>query len=551
MNTVSPPQEPRLSEGPALLEERIRLLWTQESWEEMARQCARMQSLYPDWVSAYSLEAVALREGGRLEEAVARVESALTRFPEELALWVERAWIELARGHFSPAAERWQVIRERFAAHPEGWSGGAQTLLRAGRHAEAESLVCRGCERFPEHAEMLILSAFVAIERHDWDAAQYRWQQVRDRFPQREEAAHWLKQVPLLRALEESAPAPLEQALPADRCAPRVACIMMQKDEDHLLEPWLAYHGYLFGFENLIVYDNGSTSPTVHALLRKYAAAGVAVIRDKDRAEDFTNKGWILSARIRELQRRRQYDIVFPLDCDEFVCITSRHGFSCSRAEISRYLASLEPGNIYRVARSLTNQPGSSTVFRVTGHGKSVIGLGRFKLMDHGFHEAELEGVTEYQPTRLINIHMHNKPFGTLLEHARLKLRPFVDVDDPQALARFDGCGVHLKRYFSLTEAEYHGETGPWPLVRFTGFGRLLAALMDFAAFEAAWCGSMEATHPAHAAPGLPAVLDIDGSFDARAYLEANPDARESGLEPIVHYLEVGRLEGRPLHAGA
>ena len=43
----------------------------------------------------------------------------------------------------------------------------------------------------------------------------------------------------------------------------RVACVMMQKDEVHLLEPWLAYHGYLFGFENLYVLDNGSTRPDV------------------------------------------------------------------------------------------------------------------------------------------------------------------------------------------------------------------------------------------------------------------------------------------------
>ena len=41
----------------------------------------------------------------------------------------------------------------------------------------------------------------------------------------------------------------------------RVRCIMMQKDESFLLEPWLLYNGYLFGFENLTVYDNGSILP--------------------------------------------------------------------------------------------------------------------------------------------------------------------------------------------------------------------------------------------------------------------------------------------------
>ena len=39
---------------------------------------------------------------------------------------------------------------------------------------------------------------------------------------------------------------------------PKVACVMMQKDEAILLEPWLTYHGHLFGLENLFVIDDGS-----------------------------------------------------------------------------------------------------------------------------------------------------------------------------------------------------------------------------------------------------------------------------------------------------
>ena len=31
----------------------------------------------------------------------------------------------------------------------------------------------------------------------------------------------------------------------------RVACVMMQRNEINALEPWLRYHSYLFGIENL------------------------------------------------------------------------------------------------------------------------------------------------------------------------------------------------------------------------------------------------------------------------------------------------------------
>ena len=52
---------------------------------------------------------------------------------------------------------------------------------------------------------------------------------------------------------------------------------MMKSDEAFLLRPWLAYHGYLFGCENLFVMDNGSALADVRATLREFAARGVHV----------------------------------------------------------------------------------------------------------------------------------------------------------------------------------------------------------------------------------------------------------------------------------
>ena len=40
----------------------------------------------------------------------------------------------------------------------------------------------------------------------------------------------------------------------------RVACVTMQKNEDLCLEPWILYHGYLFGFENIFILDHNSTT---------------------------------------------------------------------------------------------------------------------------------------------------------------------------------------------------------------------------------------------------------------------------------------------------
>ena len=54
----------------------------------------------------------------------------------------------------------------------------------------------------------------------------------------------------------------------------KIACLMMQKNETELLEPWILYHGALFGHENLYIYDNGSDDPKtvelIHRLALKY-----------------------------------------------------------------------------------------------------------------------------------------------------------------------------------------------------------------------------------------------------------------------------------------
>ena len=78
----------------------------------------------------------------------------------------------------------------------------------------------------------------------------------------------------------------------------RVACVMMQKDEVHLLEPWLSYHGYLFGYENLYVLDNGSTRPEVLLTLARYAGKGVNVDYSPSRRDHYLNKGAVVGALI-------------------------------------------------------------------------------------------------------------------------------------------------------------------------------------------------------------------------------------------------------------
>ncbi len=327
---------------------------------------------------------------------------------------------------------------------------------------------------------------------------------------------------------------------------PRVACLMMQKDEAYLLRPWLLYHGYLFGFENLYVYDNGSSAQATLRVLHEFAQAGVHVDFNHTSPEDFEHKGRILGQRIKAFQDAACYDLALPLDCDEFLAVNGDDGLSCGRdlvhAELARILSG---GTVCRTAFCLSNRPGYLDLFRYLGHVKSVVIVDRFIDIDHGFHQAGLPAGQTYGDTALIHIHMNYKPFAHLLQSAKNKLQPFVDVADAAALARFDGVGVHLKRFFGMTPAAYYRNVDAYdgPVIRFHGLSRLLGLLMALPELRQAW----EAGRPDGLLDG---VIEVDMDlvhYRGADYLRLNPDLVGVGLDAFTHFVSAGYQEGRRL----
>ncbi|PPQ28585.1 glycosyltransferase family 2 protein [Rhodopila globiformis] len=323
----------------------------------------------------------------------------------------------------------------------------------------------------------------------------------------------------------------------------RVACLMMQKDENILLRPWLLYHGYLFGFENLYVYDNGSSDDTIAALLKEFALLGVNVNTTWNQPVDFQNKGRIIGERIEEFRQGDRYDIALPLDCDEFLAINGADGISCSRTQIHEELTNIFRGGVVcRTAHCLDNRPGYVDLFRYIGHIKSIVLVHSFLGIDHGFHQAGLPPGKAYGTTSLIHIHMHFKPFDQLLRSATEKLAPYVDVTDKEALKAFGGVGNHLTKYFFMDAVSYYNELHGYrrPLVRFGGFCRLISVLMDFDATRDIW----ESGRPGHL-PDDQLEIDLDQTpFRPAGYLKANP---ELGGDLFDHFLRAGFQEGRRL----
>lgn len=327
----------------------------------------------------------------------------------------------------------------------------------------------------------------------------------------------------------------------------RIACLMMQKDEVLLLRPWLLYHGSLFGFENLYVFDNGSESTEVFDILKEFAGIGVHVDLSFTRQKDFERKGGIIGNKIAEFKNSKLYDIAIPLDCDEFLAINDfNEGVTCSRGPIWSEIERVSQGGVVcRVARCLDNRPGHFDLFRYAGHVKSIVIVREFTALDHGFHAAEIPQGKEYGPTSLIHIHMHFKPFEDILRGARDKLRPFVDVDDQNAMHNFRGRGIHLTRLFSISDSDYYLNLHGYklPALRFRGLARLLGNFMDVGELRGRW----ERGRPDG---DLQKLLEIDLDrvlFRPSSYLAANPDLPRAGSDLLQHFVEHGYYEGRPL----
>ena len=113
----------------------------------------------------------------------------------------------------------------------------------------------------------------------------------------------------------------------------------MVKDEVDIVEDWLLYHGYIFGFTNLYVIDNYSTDGTYEILQKYQKSKNIFLIREAD----YTRKGDYMRHLIKD-RIGRNYDIAYPLDIDEFIVLYDRETRKINITNIRVYLHNL-PNN--------------------------------------------------------------------------------------------------------------------------------------------------------------------------------------------------------------
>lgn len=240
--------------------------------------------------------------------------------------------------------------------------------------------------------------------------------------------------------------------------APRVVVAMMERDEETRLEAWILYHAYLFGFDSLYIYDNGSTSKLVEQILTKYTALGVHVDYSHTGSEGFAAKGDILAKKFRELEEDSRNLFFIPLDCDELLTLRLPDGsLSADRSVVLGYLETLIHDPHILVAQNayanVFGHPGH--FFPAYAHHKVFFTEGCCAGMDEGFHCGRSRKLEEERVTDFVYLHLHYRPFDDMVRQSIRKLAHLVDVTDSDKVRDYQGSGSHVTRYLSMREAEY------------------------------------------------------------------------------------------------
>ena len=326
----------------------------------------------------------------------------------------------------------------------------------------------------------------------------------------------------------------------------RAACVMMQKDEVHLLEPWLAYHGQMFGFDNLYVLDNGSTHPGVLLTLARYAGKGVHVDYSPCRRDHYLHKGDVVGGVIHRLEVAGRHDFYFPTDCDEFILKQTQWGFTCDRAAIHAHLKTLKgEQRTLRIPFQLGNHPLLPDLYHYFTFTKTFYAADTFGWTDHGHHAFGSRKAEGFRDSQIIHAHFHHLPFEHLLAAARRKWNGSVSVDEPEKLVDYRGDSMHLAPYFLMRADEYYARFDSKVQFYFPQLRTRLAVLgtpLDLP----------RETDPAHAMPDLGEAARIPAlvprELSEEAYLSANEDVRTAGLNGIYHFVTYGFREARRMH---
>ena len=176
----------------------------------------------------------------------------------------------------------------------------------------------------------------------------------------------------------------------------KVFCLT--KNEHDLIEDYIQFYGTLFGYENVVVIDNGSDHPGVFAVYDKYLPRGVKIHVDP---RAYSQQAVMMTEHM--LFYKPTCEFMLPLDTDEFIFMAN--GQDLTRDNVLKALRSVPAfigGMFYgKILDSVVDASHPSyvdhahlrparnmTKFRQVGNQKIIVRASSFDYVVTGNHEA-------------------------------------------------------------------------------------------------------------------------------------------------------------------
>lgn len=193
-----------------------------------------------------------------------------------------------------------------------------------------------------------------------------------------------------------------------------VKIICQTRNEYDLLEDFILYHAYIFGYESIILLDHCSTNHYVRCLYEKYQQKGVIVEYERDREYHQQQQ----TTRIM-LKYKSTAEFLIPLDTDEFLCLAGDEAqielnptkiikaiqklpVPCSVFYYNSFYISDTGINASRPATEIT------TFHNTTDYTKVFYRACWFIRNETGSHTGAVSGGMVYKPSGFIHIHFQH-----------------------------------------------------------------------------------------------------------------------------------------------
>lgn len=137
---------------------------------------------FPEDPIGYVGLAALLQTRKRMRLADVILMGASIKFPGSQQIALDFARAAASSGSFEDALTRWLAVLDRFPALSAAYFGAATSYRALGRIAEAEVMIRRAREQFPNDAGVDCDLAALSRDQGDWDEALRRWDAIAQKY---------------------------------------------------------------------------------------------------------------------------------------------------------------------------------------------------------------------------------------------------------------------------------------------------------------------------------------------------------------------------------